>query len=112
MLFANAIQIDEELVSSMLKSWENDNQSIPEKQFWCYWEDGDKHGYTVIDNRGYDFLMEDFKTPEAAHAWLRGLYVAFCYEIDKMIAEVEEAEALAVELADKRREESIYDDCM
>ena len=87
MLFANAIQIDEELIRSMLRSWENDNKSVPEKQFWCYWEDGDKYGYTVIDNRGYDFLMEDFKTPEAAHAWLRGMGATEAYKLDKFIVE-------------------------
>ena len=89
MNFDNAIEITHEQCMEMLYKWMENNydKSIPEKQFWYYYkEEGIEH-YVVIDNNGNDFLMEDFKTPEAAHAWLRNIDVDICYKVDKLISE-------------------------
>ena len=83
MLFTKATQIDAQLCTTLLHSWENDNKSVPHQQFWCH-NDSD-NTYVVIDNIGGEFFVECFKNPEAAHAWLRGLGIAEAMELDRFL---------------------------
>ena len=90
--FNHVTQITSEQCSDMLNKWMENNydQSIPHCEFWCCEED--ENGimwYTVIDNIDGTFLMESFRTPEAAHAWLRSVDVDVCYKIESIILESE-----------------------
>lgn len=87
MLFTNATQITQEQYETMLDKWfENHyDESIPEEQFWFYSE-CDKM-YVVIDNMGNEFYVENFKNPEVAHAWLRGMDIALAMKLDNFFTE-------------------------
>ena len=87
MLFTDATQITQGQYEYMFDKWYENNydESIPEEQFWFYSE-CDKM-FVVIDNRGNDFYVENFKNPEVAHAWLRGLGITLAMQLDKFITE-------------------------
>lgn len=110
MLFVNAIEITPEQCESMSDEWERDNynNSIPREQFWFAWNDGKNDWYEVIDNREGEFFVECFKTPEAAHAWLRDVDVDICYHIDRIIIECEEAGALSYAEYERMKELELY----
>ena len=88
--FENATEITSEQCKEMLDKWFDNHydESIPCEQFWLHYTDEDGTvWYGVIDNRDYGFFMEDFKSPEAAHAWLRDVDVDICYKIERMLKE-------------------------
>ena len=94
----NTTEITHKQCEEMLTKWLDNHydKSIPCEQFWfCCKDENETVWYEVIDNRDYGFFMECFKSPEAAHAWLRGVDVDVCYKIEKILVEAKEAEESA-----------------
>lgn len=84
MPFAEAIEITKEQFDEMLFLWQEDNKSVQEEQFWFF----NDNVFCTVDNRDYEFFVEEWNTPEAASAWLRGMEIDCAMRLDKMVMEM------------------------